>query len=210
MRKSLLSATIVASLLVLWASVNTSAQQGGPNALGIAVIDVNSIFKKHQRFQSTMEHLKKEIELEESALKKDRDYINKRIEAANQFRPGTPNFKQSEEEITRLQSDFNVKAQLKKKNFMERESKIYFNVYSEVTKEVQEIASRYGIKLVLRYNSEAPDDTSRETILRTLNQPIVFQNGIDITTAVLDSLNRRGGVGAAPAAKRPGFGNPTR
>lgn len=211
MRKSLLSATSVAVLLVLWAGANSIAQSGGTAPLGIAVIDVNAIFKEHGRFKSTMDNLKKEIELEESALKKERNYIQSRIEAANQFKPGTPNFKQAEEEIAELQSKFNVKAQLKKKNFMERESQIYFRVYSEISKEVQEIAGRYNIKLVLRYNSEAPNSETRDSILRTLNQPIVYQNGIDITRPVLESLNRRGGLGAAPSANgRVGFGNVTR
>lgn len=211
MRKSLLSAAIVATLLVLWAGAHSIAQSGGAAPLGIAVIDINAIFKEHGRFKSTMENLKKEIQLAEEALKKERNYIQSRIDAAAQFKPGTPNFKQAEEEIADLQAKFNVKAQLKKKNFMERESKIYFNVYTEVTKEVQEIAARYNIKLVLRYNSEPPSDEGRDNILRTLNQPIVYQNGLDITRHVIDSLNNRGGLGAAPSAKgRVGFGNVTR
>jgi len=64
------------------------AQQGAPVAAAgvnpaganaskynIAVVDISYIFKKHERFKSTMEQMKKEMETIETELKGDREKI---------------------------------------------------------------------------------------------------------------------------------------
>ena len=58
----------------------------------------------------------------ENGLKAERDRINGLMEQIKGFNPGTPEFKKLESEVAKAQGDFNVNAQLQKKDFMEREA----------------------------------------------------------------------------------------
>ena len=108
-------------------------------ATHVAVIDVGYIFKNHARFKAAMDRMKEEVMAAENTLKADRDRINGMMEQIKGFNPGTPEFKKLESEIAKAQGDFNVDAQLQKKEFMDREAKVYLSVYTEVEKDVEGI-----------------------------------------------------------------------
>ena len=74
---------------------------------------------------------------------------------------------------------------------MEREAKIYYTVYQEVNDEVKYYSDRNGITMVLRFNGDPVDVNNRESVMREINKPIVYQNGVDITPKILEALNKR-------------------
>ena len=90
----------------------------------VAVIDVGYVFKNHLRFKGAMDKMKDEVMAAENALKGDRDRINGLMEQLKGFNAGTPEYKKLEAEIAKGQGDFNVNAQLQKKDFMDREAKV--------------------------------------------------------------------------------------
>jgi len=56
----------------------------------------------------------------------------------------------------------------------------------------------------LRFNGDPPDPNNRDDVLREINKPVVYQNGIDITPDVLADLNRSAAPGGVlPQAIRP-------
>lgn len=192
MKKTLLIATIlsVVALNYVFAQQRSMPSSGG---MGIAVIDIAYVFKNHNRFKQNMEFMKKDVMAAEETLKQERDLINKMVEKLKDFNPGTPDYKKLEEDITHRQSDFNVRAQLQKKEFLEREAKVYTNIYKEVADEVKIYSETNGIAIVLRFNGDPVDPNNRNSVLGEINKPIVYQRtGIDITPYILDSLNRRG------------------
>jgi Skp family chaperone for outer membrane proteins len=201
------SATVVAVLLTIYAVADAQAQRGaaGPPPQ-VAVVDVSYVFKHHTRFQGQMEAMKKDVEQTEETLKKERDRITKLMEKMKDYKPGTPDYNKLEEDITHMQADFNARAALQKKEILERESKVYMGVYREVSDAVKYYAERNGIAMVLRFNGDPVDPNNRESILREINKPIVFQRDVDITPIILDDLNRNaaGGGGDRPADKRGG------
>ena len=101
-------------------------------ATHVAVIDVGYIFKNHARFKAAMEKMKEQVMAAENTLKAERDRINGMMEQIKGFNPGTPEFKKLEADIAKAQGDFNVTAQLQKKEFMDQEAKVYMQVYAEV------------------------------------------------------------------------------
>ncbi len=183
-----------------------SAHAQGPNPAGanaskynIAVVDISYIFKKHARFTATMESMKKEMEGIEADLKADRQKIAEQEQQRNQFNVGTAEYKQLDEEIARKMAEFNLKMGKLRKDFLERESKVYYQTYLEVVDAVKYYAQRQNIGLVLRFNGEPVDANRRDDVLREINKPVVIQDKIDITPDVLALLNRD--AGAAPAAQ---------
>ncbi len=203
MRTLLLSTMVSVSLLSFVSQA--VAQQAGPSAnatrYGIAVVDVSYIFKQYTHFSGAMEALKKEMESAEGQLKSERDAIQGKEESRKQYNAGSPEYKQLDEEIARLKSDFNLKAGRIRKDFLEREAQVYYQTYLQVSNSVKHYAQQHNIGLVLRFNGDQIDPNRREDVLRAINKPVVSQNNIDITPDILALLNRGGAPGGvAPAA----------
>jgi len=211
--KTTLLSTLVAVALISLAP-QAIAQPAGPSAnasrYGIAVVDVSYIFKEYKQFSGAMEGLKKEMEAAEGKLKGERDAVQSKEEMRKQYNVGSPEFKQLDEEIARLKAEFNLSAGRIRKDFLERESQVYYQTYLQVSNAVQHYAKQHNLGLVLRFNGDQIDPNRREDVLRAINKPVVSQNNIDITPDVLALLNRGGAAPAAGSAPAASKGNPAR
>ena len=167
----------------------------------IAVVDIGYIFKKHERFRAALEDMKKEMATIEEELKRDRTAIEQKEEQRNSYNVGTPEYTQIDDEAARMKADFSLKMTKIRKEFLEREAKVYYQTYLEMNDAVKYYAQRHDIGLVLRFNGEQPDPNRREQILQAINNPVVFQNQIDITGDILQVLNRD------QTARQPGAGS---
>jgi len=205
-RKKAVLALAVATALTTYGLLNAqqpgapaapAAAIAGPNPAGanaskynIAVVDISYIFKKHERFKATMEQMKKEMEGIEGELKGDREKIAALEQQRNQFNVGTAEYKKMEDDIAQQMAQFNLKMVKLRKEFLEREAKVYYQTYLEVVDAVKYYAKRQNIGLVLRFNGEAVDPNRRDDVLREINKPVVVQDQIDITPDVLALINR--------------------
>ena len=213
-RKMAVLATSVAAALTTFGLVEAqqpapaaAAAGTGPNPAGanaskysIAVVDISYIFKKHERFKATMEQMKKEMETIETELKADREKIAGQEQQRNQFNAGSAEYKKMDEDIARQMAEFNLKMGKLRKEFLEREAKVYYQTYLEVVDAVKYYAKRQNIGLVLRFNGEAVDPNRRDDVLREINKPVVVQDQIDITPDVLMLINREQSQATRPAA----------
>ena len=171
-------------------------------ATHVAVIDVGYIFKNNTRFKAAMDKMKDEVMAAENALKAERDRINGLMEQLKGFNVGSPEHRKLEADVAKAQGDFNVNAQLQKKDFMDREAKVYLQVYTEIERAVGQFARDNKIAVVHRFDGEPIDDSDRNRILGSITKPIVFYDPqIDITPDILRMLN--GGAVAAQPAQQP-------
>ena len=170
----------------------------------VAVIDVGYIFKNHTRFKTAMDKMKDEVLAAENALKSERDRINGLMEQLKGFNVGTPEYKKLEAEVAKAQGDFSVNAQLQKKDFMDREAKVYLQVYSEIERAVSQFARDNGIAVVHRFDGDPVDSSDRNRILGSITKPIVYYDPqIDITPDVLRMLNGAAVAGAPATQPKP-------
>jgi Skp family chaperone for outer membrane proteins len=197
-------AGIICGALGALVSVPAFAQaptQPSSPAVHAAVVDVGYIFKNHARFKAAMDKMKDEVMTAENGLKAERDRINGLMEQLKGFNVGTPEYKRLEAEIAKAQGDFNVNAQLRKKDFMDQEASVYMKVYDEVEKAVTQFAREHRIAVVHRFDGDPVDSSDRNQILRGITKPIVYyEPGIDITTDILKMLN---GTPVAGVAQPP-------
>jgi Skp family chaperone for outer membrane proteins len=206
-KKLLISAAIIGLICSQAARLQAQQNSAGANAprYGIAVVDISYIFKNFPAFTSAIEALKKEMEAADGQLKADRDRLAQMEEQRNALKPGTPDFKRLDEELARQKADFSIKQGTIRRDFLEREAKIYYQTYTQVSYAVNQFASGNNIGMVLRFNGDQIDPAQREDVMRAIMQPIVYQNNIDITPDVLAVLNRGGATGA-PATGAPTTG----
>ena len=173
-------------------------------AAHVAVIDVGYIFKNHARFKQAMDKMKDEVLQAENALKAERDRINGLMEQLKGFNVGTAEYKKLEAEVAKAQGDFSVNAQLQKKDFMDREAKVYLQVYNEIERAVSQFARDNGIAVVHRFDGDPVDATDRNRILGSITKSIVYYDPqIDVTPDVLRMLNGAAVAGAPAAQPKP-------
>jgi Skp family chaperone for outer membrane proteins len=185
------------------ATAPAAPRAAGP-AAHVAVIDVGYIFKNHARFKQAMDKMKDEVMQAENALKAERDRINGLMEQLKGFNVGTPEYKKLEAEVAKAQGDFSVNAQLQKKDFMDREAKVYLQVYNEIERAVSQFARDNGIAVVHRFDGDPVDSADRNRILGSITKPIVYYDPqIDVTPDVLKMLNGAAVAGAPAAQPRP-------
>jgi Skp family chaperone for outer membrane proteins len=170
---------------------------------GMAVVDVAYIFKNHTRFKQQMDGMKAKVDAAENDVKQVQTEMKAMVEQMKAFSPGTPDYKRVEADLLKKQGELQVRVNLQKKDFMEQEGKIYYNISLEVEDAVKRLATKNNIALVLRFNGDQVDAANRDDILRNINKPIVFYDPrMDITPYILQDLNRPSG-GAGPVGVRP-------
>lgn len=194
-----LAAGIVACLVQF-----AAAQAPRPPQPTVAIIDMTYIFEKHPGFQARRNSLRAEVEQAEVDVKARQEEIKKLVDRLNDFNPGTPEYKQLEEEITKRDADLKVKVQLSKKDFLLHEAKMYYTVYQEISDETRMYAERNGIQLVLRFNGDQIDMNNPQEVLKELNKAVVYSHpSIDITPIIVEQIERRQGHPAATTGARP-------
>jgi Skp family chaperone for outer membrane proteins len=174
-------------------------------AAHVAVVDVGYIFKNHARFKAEMDRMKDQVMAAENSLKAEQERIKGLMDQLKGYNPGTPEYRKFEGEVAKAQGDFSVNAQLQKKDFMDREAKVYLQVYNEIERAVSQFARDHGIAVVHRFDGDAVDASDRNRILGSITKPIVYYDPqIDITPDVLKMLN------GATVAAQPQAGQPRR
>ena len=169
----------------------------------VAVIDISYIFKNHPGFKQQMESMKAEVQAFEGLLRQRAEEINKLQGQLQGYKPNSAEYKQIETKILKIQADGQAEATMKKKDFLQRESKIYYTTYNEIVGEVRQFADRYGISMVVRFNMEPMDEDSRNSVLEGVNCAVVYQRNLNITEAILKQIQHRLAA-TQPAAGAPG------
>lgn len=214
MRKLSLSAVVFGlASLSLCASAQTqprgaaTAQQPynfGANApkYGIAVVDISFLFQQYPKYTQAMEGLKAELAAAEKSLTTTRDAILNREKQRDTYKPGSDQYKALDEQIAREKADFSIKASTLRRDIQEKESKVLFSTYQDISAAISSYARSNNIGLVLRFVGDQVDPEQQKDIMRAVTQPIVFQNNIDITPHVRDLLLKGQQQAARPQGRR--------
>ena len=169
--------------MILLAAQGTTWAQG----MNVALLDVGYIFKNHPGFQQQMESMKAQVAQIEQSLKQQQTQIQTSAQQMSAYKPGSPKYKQIEEQTAKQLADLKVKTQLQRKEIMENEAKIYLATYKRVHAAIQAYAKKNRIDLVLRYDREAASGDSADPrgTLKIINRPIVYHDALDISDAIL-------------------------
>jgi Skp family chaperone for outer membrane proteins len=219
-RRSHLLVAIAAVLFAAGLAVSIWAQGGAapmvsapPQAPRVALLDVAYIFANHTGFEARMDSLKLEAEETRNQMKKQSETIRNlrdRLQELKETRPGSPEYKQLEEQITSRQANLRIQLELLNKQFLEKEAQIYYAVYHAIQDEVKYYAAQRGIALVIRFNGEEIRQEEPEDVLRGVNSNVVwYSEALDITPDILRNLNLRAGTAKSnPSGTRPRPGVP--
>jgi len=161
----------------------------------IAVLDVNTVFENNLRFKQAMDDIKSDIKNYEAEVVDRRKQLDKKRELAGTFNSDSQQFRDLEKQYAKMTADLQIDMQLRKKEFMEREAKIYYQAYSELERFVGEFSAQRRIGLVIRFHGGDINAKIRASVLAGVNRPVVFfEPTLDITQPILGMVNH----GVAP------------
>ena len=200
-----ISAAFIAAIAVTTATAVGRAEGGA--SVPIVVVDLNKVFEQHPTFKMQIDQIKAAVKSSEAEFMGRGKDIESRAKQLQALKSSSEQYKQLESETARLQAQTQADMALKRKDFLEQEAKVYFNVYQQVKQEIKVFAESNRIGLVLRYSSEGIDPTNRQSVMQGVNQPIVYnQGGLDITNYIVERLHRTAADGqrtaTAPGSSR--------
>jgi Skp family chaperone for outer membrane proteins len=176
---------------------NTIQAQQPRAGTTVAVVDIAVVMENNTKFKSMLDSIQVEINQFDQTLESARKQVTSMVEELKGYNPGTAAYSQLEERIAKIQSDVQVQMQIKRKNVLQKEAKVFHECYLEVQKTIGTFCDRNGISLVLNYDSKAINPQSRESVLKGVNRDIVYQRSLNITKYIVDAVNK-GNSTAAP------------
>jgi Skp family chaperone for outer membrane proteins len=162
-----------------------------PSGTNVAVIDVAFVFKNHDRFNAKMADIKKDIDQFEAYVRGEQQKLKAKAEELQQYKPGENDFRAKEAELARVNSELQILVGQKRREFLEKEAAVYFDIYEEIEGSVANFAQRARIGLVLRFSRDEMKKEDRASVLQGVNRAVVFHQGLEITIPILEDLNRR-------------------
>ncbi|MGD0898922.1 MAG: OmpH family outer membrane protein [Thermoguttaceae bacterium] len=195
MKKSYLVAALAAVVAALVAWIGTAGNrvsaQSPPYrpaaaAPPVAVVDIAKIFKAHPRFKAEMEQMKADVDKVKQDFRKEAESLNKMAETLQGYRPGTPEYNGLEKDLATKRSDLQARMQQTEREFVLRDAKVHYNVYTEIMQEVQYCCQANGIAVAINYNSEQIHPDIPDDVLRAIRQNVVYSHkDLDITPLIL-------------------------
>lgn len=214
MKKLIVSASVVALFAgVLVLTTDAFSQQKGESAAPAAaasiphkvgLIDMAFVFKNYKKFEAMREDLKAEIaESEEKAKQMQKDNADLQAQLKT-YMEGSPEYTKVEKQLVQKAADFENFRRQMSREFLKKESKIYLQVYNEVSNMVEKYALHFKYTLIMRFNREDLDTENPQALLQGMNRQVVYYRADDdITQPVLESLNKRYSPEPAGAQKAP-------
>jgi Skp family chaperone for outer membrane proteins len=152
----------------------------------VVLLDVNYIFKNHARFNALMDQMKNDADELDKQMKFEESELRKKAAGLQKLNPGSAEFKNLEEDLTRTKTDLSLKYQQKRREFLMREAKIHNDTYKEIEDQVDYFCQSNGILMVLRFMGDPVVESNPDSILSNINKPVVWYNKeLDITPYIL-------------------------
>ncbi|MFM2001621.1 MAG: hypothetical protein RI963_1047, partial [Planctomycetota bacterium] len=175
-----------------------------PEPADIAVIDVAYIFKNHPAIQAEVKKVEEELKSFDAELTGKREELQRSAAMMKEYKPGSPEYTQAEEQVAEMESKLRLEMARKRKELADSEAKIYYENYQRIAAGVKFLANHYKINLVLRYNSEEMNLEQGESVIRGVMKSIVYHDeSLDMTKGVMQYLDQTMSQAAAQTAKQP-------
>jgi hypothetical protein len=161
---------------------------------------MGAVFESHPLFLTQLEVLKQEIRQFEEDQNRQREALAAKFQVLRGQDPGTEAYRQGEAEIANQTANLDVQKKLRAKEFAQKEAKIYFDIYTDVSVQVANYCQHHGITTVIHYNSRPMDLENPATIMERMGSNVVYARPDWEITAAIKQLcgSQAPATGGAP------------
>lgn len=158
-------------------------------SLPIALVNVDRIFKTYQPFQQKLEPLKAEAREFEQQVQVRQAELDTVLAQLRRTAPGSPEQQKLQVQLVKLQTELQQFVTSGRQELQKKEAALYLAFFRRVDAEIARYAKAHGLKLVIRQPETTLDEGQpvAET-LKALNRGILYEDGLDITDAILRAL----------------------
>jgi Skp family chaperone for outer membrane proteins len=158
----------------------------------VAVLNTERIFRTHQPLLARLEPIKAANQEFEKTVQTRTIELETVAGQLRRAAPGSADFGRLQQQAAKLQADLQQFVATERGALQKREAAVLLGFYREMDEEVRKYSQAKGIKLVLRQQESSLDENQPlQEIVKSLNRPIVFDDGLDITDAILAALDAR-------------------
>jgi len=172
--------------LLLASQFSTPAVEEQKESPKFAVIDINKVLENSAPLQRGLEGLQKENEAQEERVERSRAKIETLREELSYVQPTSSEYASIDEQIVEAEAELAQTMKTWENKRQRREAKLYHDAYADIHTRVDRFALRYGVRLVVNYDSHEIDKSVPEDVMSALSRDVVFHRRLDITSHIIN------------------------
>lgn len=155
----------------------------------VALCDVGMIFKNHPEFSQKLAALKDQADQFRANAGQIQQQLMQKAEVLKQYKPGSPEFNEAETKLATESAKIEVEQRDAMRKLMQKEAKLHYDTYVEVSGFISQYCEENGIQLVLRYNSQTESASNPQEVMQKVNGSVVYhRNQNDITATIIQQI----------------------
>jgi Skp family chaperone for outer membrane proteins len=191
--KRILAAIVVFAFVVFACSAAIHAAEPAPFAL----VNVDRILKTYKPLQDKLEPLKAEAKELDAAVQVRQGELETVGNQLRSSRAGSPEQQKLQLQFVKLQTELQQFIANEQQAQHKKQAAVYVAFFRQLEAEISKYAKAHGVRLVLRQHETSYDEGQPlAEILKALNRPILYEDGLDITDAILKGLEAASAEGA--------------
>ena len=171
--------------------------------VSLVAIDMGAVFESHPLFVTQLEGLKQEIRQFEEDQTRQREALSAKFQLLRGQDANSEAYRQGEAEIASQSANLDVQKRLRAKEFAQKEAKIYYQIYTDVSSKVANYCQHHGISTVIHYNSRPMDLQNPQTIMERMGSNVVYARPDWEITQTIKDLCQANAAAVAPASGTP-------
>ena len=157
--------------------------------LPLALVNVDRILKAHKPLVAQIDPLKAEAKELDAAMQVRQAEIQTALSQLSRAQPGSPDQQRLQAQIGKMQNDLQQFVVTERQQLQQKEVKVYLAFFRQLDAEIAKYAKANGLKLVLRqYEMSLEEGQSLPDVMKSLNRTILYEEGLDVTDAILKAL----------------------
>ncbi len=160
------------------------AQDGYPTA----VINIDEVYAKYAQHQERVRPIRESLQELEKSIQLRQVEIETLVGQLRGVAPGTADYQKRQQQLSRLQVELQQFVVKSRADLQKQEMQAILASRQEVNAAISAHAKAHGIRLVLRRQPEPSETQNAAEFGRSLADPVVFEDQLDITADILKSL----------------------
>jgi Skp family chaperone for outer membrane proteins len=157
--------------------------------LPVGLVNVDRILKEYKPLNDKIDPLKAEAKDLDGKIQVRQAELETVANQARQTQPGSTEFQRLQIQLVKLQTDLQQFVAKGRHDLQQKEATVYLTFFRQLDAEVSKYAKANGLKLVLRqYETSFEEGQSLNDVAKSLNRQILYEEGLDITDAILKAL----------------------
>ena len=173
----------------LWFSVAALSGATAADSPSVGLLNLDRIFKDHKPFRekhAQLQETAKEVEQKVQTRQAELETVNNQLRKTAQ---GTPEFTRLQIQLFKLQNELQQFVNTERLNLQKQEAILLLALHRQLDALVRKYAKSKGIKLVLRHHDVSFEESQPVAdIAKTVNRQVLYEDGLDITDAILKEL----------------------